>query len=733
MATVVESIIQPDADAIKLHLETLFAPCREEYPDGKIELRHGIHFSTSYFNVRPEGVAEAAAFAANRNREGNNVYVGVNPRRPETRGAAEDKDVQVSYWHFADMDDAEAVDQAGKRLKALPPTFTVNTGTEPHRRPHFYWKLEEPVGNMDAWRERQRGIAQSLDGDPVVINPSRIMRLAGTVNFPPQHKLAKGYRVELTSLRTQFADERGPVSADEIATAYPVRQGGGLRGDSNFPPQGQNTLQAMTRTKLADLLDACLRGDQWHNSMVRLVAHLAAIGRGTAEIMAMAEHITLPGYTADQTRKEMHSALASARTKWDLPEPQDVTVEEAEAAHEAQSADLQVVDAFDFEEADLPVRPWLVPGALLSGYTHMLAAPGGSGKSLFTLQFAIALANGMQWGSFTPRKRCRSLIVNVEDDLIEQRRRLSAACRVMGVDPKSMRGWIFLVDASQGVIVAGHDPIKRTLVMRPVATKLRAYIEANRIDVLWADPFAETFEGDENDNSEVKWAMKIWRDEVARPTKAAVYLVHHTTKHASNGAGDANVIRGAGAIVNSTRISATLMPMTADEATAIGVEQADRHLFVRYDDAKANQSLKTNTARWFKKESVELTNGTGLQEPDEVGALVPWIPPDAFEGLSVASINTVLNMIEDGMIDSDGVVTGVRFTASKRGGSVENGRWAGCVLMENLGHSEAQAKKVLDTWLASGVVVASEYQNPVRRKAEIGLKAPHDKRPGMQS
>jgi hypothetical protein len=724
MASAVQSIIEPDAATIRSHLEAIFAPARAEYPQGIVELRHGDKFASSYFNLRPDGLDEAATFAANRNREGQNVYVGVNPRKPsmDRRHAAKDTDVQFAVWQFADLDAAEAVDLAGRRLKALPPSMTVTTGTEPHRRPHFYWLLDEPCGNMQAWTERQRGIAQNLGGD-AVINPSRIMRLAGTVNFPPQAKLQKGYKVELTGLRTVFDDERPPVSPDLIAAAYPVRE----HSVQPMGLDGKNTLQAMRRTQVGDLLAACCNGDQWHNNMVKLVAHLASTGRTSAEILALADHITLPGYTVAQTMHDMDQALRGARAKWDIPEPENDV--EAEEAGRVETGELTVYDAFDFNEADIPVRPWLVPGALLAGYTHMLAAPGGTGKSLFTLQFAIALAAGIQWGTFTPRRRYKSLVINVEDDLDEQRRRLAAASRVMGIDPQTLRGWIYLVDSNEGCVVAGHDPIRRTLVMKPVATKLRSFIEDNKIDVLWADPFAETFEGDENDNSEVKWAMKIWRDEIARPTKCAVYLVHHTTKHAGNGAGDANVIRGAGAIVNSTRISATLMPMTADEATLVGIDQAERHLYVRYDDAKSNQSLKTNGARWFIKQSVELNNGSGLVMPDVVGALVPWSPPDAFDGLSFDAIGSALDRVEEGVIDEDGVVTGVRYSASTKGGTRESGRWVGTLLIDVLGVSEAAAKKIIWTWLQAGVIAEHEYQNPVARKSQKGLFAPCDKRP----
>lgn len=737
-SSVVDSIVQPDENAIKDHLEALFAPLRDEYPNGLIELRYGSPApnTSSYFNLHASGIEEAASFAAARSRAGKNVYVGVNPRKPMTArsGSASDTDVEISIWHFADIDRAESLDGLGRKLRVLPPTITLSTGTVPHRRPHLYWLLEEPVRNMGEWTRRQSGIAGALGGDPV-INPSRIMRLAGTVNFPPQHKLQRGYRVETSTIKTVFEDEREPVTPDEIVAAFPAPLAASDYDFNTAPPlvDGQTTLQAMARTKIETLLEACRSGDNWHNNMVVLTAHLAGIGRSTAEIMALADHITLPGFSVAQTQREMLVAIKGARQKYGLPEPEDATVEEAQAAALEANRDLNVVDAFDFEEADIPVRPWLVPGALLAGYTHMLAAPGGSGKSLFTLQFAIALACGMSWGGFNPRKRYKSLVINVEDDIDEQRRRLSAAVRVMGVNPATLRGYIFLVDGSQGIVVAGHDPAKRSLVMKPVATKLRQFIEQNGIDVLWADPFAETFEGDENDNSEVKWAMKIWRDEIARPTKSAVHLVHHTTKYAANGAGDANVIRGAGAIVNSTRISATLMPMTAEEATAIGIDQSDRHLFVRYDDAKSNQSLKTNTAKWFRKESVELTNGSGLQEPDEVGALVPWIPPDAFDGLSSGQISMLLDKVEEGLIDGDGVVTGVRYTASTRGGSKDSGRWVGQLMMDLLGMKEAQAKKVIKTWLGTGVLVEQSYHCPVRREDRNGLFAPYDKRPGVPS
>lgn len=407
----------------------------------------------------------------------------------------------------------------------------------------------------------------------------------------------------------------------------------------------------------------------------------------------------------------------------ECPSDADELVVEPVVAEANQADEIQAVDAFDFNEAEIPTRPWIIPGVILSGYTHMLAAPGGSGKSLFTLQIAIALAQGQPWGSFVPRRKCRSLIINVEDDIDEQRRRLAAARRVMkGGD--ELRGMIDLVPHSENIVVAGYGPDGRTLRTMPIVDTLSRYITDRQIDVLIVDPFAETFEGDENDNSEVKWAMKIWRDEIARRTGCAVYLVHHTTKYAANGAGDANVIRGGGAIVNSTRIASTLMPMTQEEADMIGVDQSERHLYVRYDDAKANQSLKTNAARWFQKVSVELANGTADCAPDEVGALMPWSPPDAFDGLTAATINVILDKVEAGM------PSGERYSISTRGGAKTSGRWVGSLVMAETGMPEARAKKVVDTWKRNSVLVEGEYQCPVQRRKKTGLFAPQSNRPG---
>ena len=47
---------------------------------------------------------------------------------------------------------------------------------------HTYWKLEEPLNDMDKWRQVQQRMNSVLDADITIKNPERIMRLPGFLN-----------------------------------------------------------------------------------------------------------------------------------------------------------------------------------------------------------------------------------------------------------------------------------------------------------------------------------------------------------------------------------------------------------------------------------------------------------------------------------------------------------------------------------------------------------------------
>lgn len=387
---------------------------------------------------------------------------------------------------------------------------------------------------------------------------------------------------------------------------------------------------------------------------------------------------------------------------------------------------IAIVPAFPIDEEAIPVRDWIVPGLLLKRHLSVLVAPPGSGKSLLTLQIGISIAAQLAWAGWVVRQPGNVLIVNAEDDTDEMRRRLAAAARAMGVNGYDLRDRLFLASNPENIVIARTDARTKTVVRTPLLDELVAVMKANNIRVLIVDPFAETFEGDENSNSEVKWAGILWR-EVARRADAAVLLVHHTRKYAGAMAGDADASRGGGALIGTARIVATLFGMTEDEASVMDVQPEDRTRYVRFDDAKANLSLVTGHAKWFEKQTMTLGNGTALVSGDEVGVLMPWKPPGMLDDVSKPTIGQALDAIDRGLVDQDGAPTGSFYTLSATAANKD--RWAGAVLMRHFGCDETRAKRILREWESKGVFEAFEYQDPKQRKPRQGTRTVLANRP----
>jgi hypothetical protein len=354
----------------------------------------------------------------------------------------------------------------------------------------------------------------------------------------------------------------------------------------------------------------------------------------------------------------------------------------------------------------------VVPGLLLRRNVSILVAPPGSGKSLLTLQMALMMGTAMTWGGWRPRKACKVLVINSEDDNDEMRRRLYAACDEMKITTfTELRERLAIAEAPGDIIIAKADSRTKTVVAQPMVDRLVKTVTENGFDVLIVDPFAETFEGDENSNSELKWAAVLWRA-IARRTGAAVMLVHHTRKFGAE-AGNMDSARGGSALVGVARIVSTLFAMTKEEAEIYEVDEEERHKFLRFDDAKANQALVTFAAKWFTKKSVTLPNGADDEPPDEVGVLVPWEPQGIFARLTNELANKICDAIQIGMLGRDGKPDGNLFCATKRG--EKNKRWAAYMIKKMVNCKEAEAQKVIDTWLKSGLLIEVDAIIPLSK------------------
>lgn len=194
--------LDPNRDVMERHIRLLTDPWREGGLSALMELRclkpsnpaSPLKFDPSDEDFLDDSLTKAVAL----NQSGWNIYVCVNPISSLHVGPANDDSIIAAYFAFADADDGQAAAKIQSADKQ--PDFYVQTGTNPTLRLHAYWRVED-VPDLETWKELQKKLISSFGSDPAIINPSRIMRLAGTVSYPSEGKRQRGYTPELTILK----------------------------------------------------------------------------------------------------------------------------------------------------------------------------------------------------------------------------------------------------------------------------------------------------------------------------------------------------------------------------------------------------------------------------------------------------------------------------------------------------------------------------------------------------
>ena len=164
-----------------------------------------------------------------------------------------------------------------------------------------------------------------------------------------------------------------------------------------------------------------------------------------------------------------------------------------------------------------------------------------------------------------------------------------------------------------------------------------------------------------------------------------MFLVHHSKKYNKGLEGDSDAVRGSGAIGNVVRTAGTLFPMSKEAAPLMGIPEEEVHLYVRYDDAKANYALVENQSRWFKKVSLTLPNG------DAVGAFEPYTPTSLISQVPLETMQLIHDNIQAGFLSKCGNHIEYHTTNFRK----ENERWVGNLFTEHTSMDEDTAKLVV--------------------------------------
>ena len=255
-------------------------------------------------------------------------------------------------------------------------------------------------------------------------------------------------------------------------------------------------------------------------------------------------------------------------------------------------------------------------------------------------------------------------------------------------------------------------------IISNLAAKLARTIVARQIDMVLLDPFIKTHAINENDNSGIDEVAQVLTD-MCGTLNIAIDVPHHMSKGAAD-PGNANRGRGASSLKDALRLVRTATVMTLEEAQGFGVIEADRRRLFRVDDAKLNIAPMVE-AKWFRLVGVNIGNATDLYPAgDNVQTVEPWKPPDLFTDISVPVLNSILDKIEAGLPD------GNRYSDAK---NVADDRAAWHVIKTHCGKDKGPAKRIIKTWVESGLLFHKSYTNPVTRKDVAGLWVDNSKRP----
>ena len=264
-------------------------------------------------------------------------------------------------------------------------------------------------------------------------------------------------------------------------------------------------------------------------------------------------------------------------------------VAEGKAEIQAKKEPLpEILDAGD--DAQLPPpREWLYGNIFARKFLSSLFGDGGIGKSALRYAQYMSLATGKDLAGEHIFQRCRVLIISLEDDIDELRRRIWALRIRYNIPREELKGWLFLwaPKADEGKLMELNK--WGNLVIGKLRDKLKALIVQHKLDLVGIDPFIKTHSVGENDNTLIDKVVQVLVN-LSHEMNIAPDVPHHVSKSPKNDPepGDANRGRGASAMKDAARLVYTLNVMTKDEAEKFGIKDEDRWAYVRMDKGKVN-------------------------------------------------------------------------------------------------------------------------------------------------
>ncbi|WP_375250422.1 AAA family ATPase [Sphingomonas sp.] len=651
----------------------------------------------------------AAAWAADRNAGGANIYWSPNAVRPGLGKKARKEDVVAVRFAHVDVDppkDGRAFDKqaavAALRKAAPPPSIIVDSGGGVQA----LWRLAGDVVSSADVEGINRSLVGQFGGDPACWNVDRVLRVPGTVNLPTARKRASG---RVPALATVLEAQGGSSTPEALRRAYdagmtPERAVATPAPALGVVPASLARLGITPDDPLHTLLTDPPGEDRSADTFAAACdMHRCGVDAEQIVGVLLDPELAISAHCLAQADPERAARRAVERAQAAVAVDGDgfgVLVEASRAASAISATPFAWPAAHT-----IPPRRWLYGRQLQRGNVCAIVAPGATGKTALTVGMALAMVSGRPLLDHEVHGGPQRVwLYNLEDDADELARSFSAAAWAHGIDPgPDVAGRLFVDSGLSGPGLCTAKQVRHGFtVLEPVYAALKAEIIARQIDCLIVDPFVSSHQVNENDNGAIDAVAKEWA-KVAAATDCVIVLVHHTSK-AAGAEVTVDRARGASALPNAARSVLVLNRMTPEEGQRFGIEPGEERRFFRVYNDKSNRAPAAAEGDWHEIVSVDLPNGEGDNWiGDSVGVVSRFYPPaiGPAEPLAPTVAAEVQALIAEG-----------EWRDSERAE-----RWAGKAVAQVLGldpddkAQRARVKAVLKELLAEGTLAKVERRD----------------------
>ena len=298
-----------------------------------------------------------------------------------------------------------------------------------------------------------------------------------------------------------------------------------------------------------DRVNSAKNDDQWHDHVLSFIGSLVAKNIDDQIILLMAEALTLPGYTVDQTKAEMRVMIDGARRKG----YNHLSEVEVDFDNILDGYSILSIDELTRKEF-APIK-WLIEPLLPCPSLTMLAGPPKVGKSWLCLFLALEVANHGH----------EVLYIANEDN----ERRLKS--RVIDFNPFPPNGIHFLAGISSSrLLPKGHDAHDFIRALKDRYPKLKCLV-VDTLASIRAEPPTKSKKDDYTLSEEEFSSLR----KLAHELDLAIILVHHTRKATESDSSPVERLLGSQGIAATVETIMVMKQETGSQDVALHVTGKD--------------------------------------------------------------------------------------------------------------------------------------------------------------